>query len=122
MIRKRRDRLQVAIIANQLATPGLGSWMAGHRIAGGGQLVLAVTGFVLYVVYFVRLMGNLVATAGRGNGADAPPSWLWQSALVLFGVAWLWAGVTSVQMAVELWRRRGRESDEDSAPPRLDAS
>ena len=41
---------------NQLATPGLGSLIAGRRLAGGGQLLLSLSGFVLVTVWFWRLM------------------------------------------------------------------
>jgi len=43
-------------LVNQLATPGLGSLMAGRWIAGIGQLALALAGFVMVVVWFFEVM------------------------------------------------------------------
>lgn len=116
-----RDRLQVAIVINQLATPGLGSWVAGRRIAGAGQLVLALVGFALYVVYFGFVIRNTVEVARTGVPPPSPPDAWWHWALGLFGIAWVWAGVTSTQLALELRRRRstGAASGPPSLPPRL---
>lgn len=114
--RRRRDRLQVAIVINQLATPGLGSWIAGHRLAGAGQLILACAGFVLFVGYFVLLVVASWRASELGTELALPPSVWWKSGLVWFGIAWLWAGVTSLQMFAELRRRAAASPAE---PPRL---
>ena len=44
------------MLANQFATPGLGSLMAGRWIAGSGQLALAVAGCVMVIVWFFKVM------------------------------------------------------------------
>ena len=116
--RRWRDSLEVAIIVNQLATPGLGSWMAGHRIAGAGQLFLSCAGFGLYVVFFGMILRGLWAAMNGGPEVPPPASFWWQDALILFGIAWLWAGFTSIQLALEL-RRRRRTLPPRVSPPRI---
>jgi len=96
----RRDRLQIAIVINQLATPGLGSWIAGHRIAGAGQLTLAIAGFLYFLVNCIRLVTDSVNAATQGNAPPPFPEQAVKLTLLLFGIAWLWSGITSLQ----LWR------------------
>ncbi len=98
----RRDRLQLAIIINQLATPGLGSWIAGHRIAGAGQLAFSILGFLDLLIRCVRLIAGSIRAALDGGAPIPFPFDAWNRALVVFGIAWVWAGFTSIQMAVEL--------------------
>ncbi len=126
-LRRQRDRLQIGIIVNQLATPGLGSWAAGHRLAGAGQLILACTGFALFLVHFTLMMRALWLSAMRGMEPEYPPTALWQRALLIFGVAWVWSGITSIQMYAELRREErrtvqhpgGDDLPASEAPPRL---
>lgn len=114
--RRWRDRLEVAIVINQFATPGLGSWMAGRRVAGAGQLLLSCAGFGMYVVFFGFLLRGLWAAFTGAPEVQPPAAFWWQDALILFGIAWLWAGLTSLQLAAELRRRRRQ------LPPRLSPS
>ena len=86
---------------NLLGTPGLGSLMAGKTVAGAGQLVLAVTGFVLVCVWFYEQV--IVQFYGQmdGNVKVVP---VWQIGLtgaVLFVAAWLWSLVTSLTLLRE---------------------
>jgi hypothetical protein len=103
----RRDRVRLAILLNQLAAPGLGSWWMGYRRAGAGQLALALAGFVLVCWWFA----GVVMGAVRGLMAvDEPIQTLpnvrrLEWGLVLFGLAWLWSGWTSWRM----WQAARRE-------------
>jgi hypothetical protein len=103
---ERRDRLQVAIVINQLATPGLGSWIAGHRLAGAGQLVLACAGFVMSMGFCGLLLVDAWRSAWDGRDPIPPGDFWWQAGLGLFGLAWVWSGVTSLQIWRELRHRR----------------
>ena len=51
-----RTKAKNAVMLNLLATPGLGSLLCRRWIAGSGQLVLAVAGFALIMVWFVKEM------------------------------------------------------------------
>lgn len=86
------------LILNQLATPGLGSWLGGRRIAACGQLLLAGTGFSLIVLWFMRLMIDLVHQL---NGRAVAGGWhrkLGAGGGGLFLLAWLWALCTSLSL------------------------
>lgn len=82
---------------NQLATPGLGSWMAGRRAAGSGQLALAVVGFILVIAWLAELFLQTAAEVLE----DTPPishTWLGVTGVLVFLAAWLWALVTSLDL------------------------
>src|ERR1700690_686027 len=90
-----------AALVNLLATPGLGSLMARRWLAGGGQLALALAGFALFIVWFVKVMIEYYGQIG----SDAPiTSVHWKMAVVgtaLFIVAWLWSAITSLSLMRE---------------------
>ncbi len=45
-----------ALAINQGATPGLGSYLAGHRGVGLLQMALSVSGFIVIMVWFWELL------------------------------------------------------------------
>lgn len=105
----RRDRAQVAAVLNLLATPGLGSWAAGHRRVGGAQMLLAFTGFTLFLIYFARLFIRTWNVLTGELSLEIQTTGHWQIALALFAAAWLWSAYTSIQ----IWR----EPLPDAPPP-----
>ena len=91
-----------ASLLNQLATPGLGSLVAGRWIAGIGQLVLSLTGFVLVMVWFVQEMkryygqiGQMFGTTTTYQPVGLTNLWLGTG---LFALAWVWSLVTSFSL------------------------
>jgi hypothetical protein len=107
-----------AVLVNQLATPGLGSLMSGRWLAGIGQLVLAVSGFILVVVWFFAVMIQYYGQV-TGDTVVRPVGWIGETGAILFVAAWLWALVTSVSLL------RAAPADGPveprPAPPRLTA-
>jgi len=105
-----------AALVNQLATPGLGSLMAGRWVAGVGQLVLAVAGFVMVVVWFFAVMIQYYGQVA-GNVPARPVGWLGEIGAILFVASWFWALATSLSLL------RQAKADEaagvKSEPPRL---
>ncbi len=98
-----------AALVNQLATPGLGSLMAGRWVAGIGQLALAVAGFVMVVVWFFKVM---IQYYGQVTG-DVPAHPVWRigvAGAILFVASWFWALVTSVSLL------RAAKPDEPTEP------
>src|SRR5665213_1755067 len=93
-----RPKARNAALMNLLATPGLGSLMAGRLIAGVGQLGLSVSGFVVVLVWFVREMVPYYSLMF----SDQPEHAIGYKMLVVgaaeFALAWLWSLVTSVSL------------------------
>lgn len=116
-MRSRRDRLFLAIVGNLLATPGLGSWAAGHRIAGAGQLITVCSGFALFLVHFARLMRTTWDAALDGLNAPPLSSDLLHLSLGIMGVAWLWSAITSVQIYLTIRRLAHDEAQALANPP-----
>jgi len=103
-----------AALVNQLATPGLGSLMAGNWIAGMGQLLLAVAGFVLVVRWFFETMIQLYDQID-GDATSHSVAGIGETGAVLFIIAWFWALVTSVSL-------RLRAKSEEAARPQTGTS
>jgi hypothetical protein len=107
-----RTTARNSFLVNQLATPGLGSLMAGRYLAGVGQLLLALIGFGLVLAWFVALMTQVFQQAD----GDVPPksvAWLGESGAATFVAAWLWALVTSLNLL-----RAARANEAQMPPPR----
>jgi hypothetical protein len=85
-------------LVNLAATPGLGSLLARRIIAGIGQLLLALVGFVLIVGWMFELFHRVYL---QQFGEAVPPDlsgWMWKWGLLLFGAGWLWSLVTSLSL------------------------
>jgi hypothetical protein len=109
-----RSRARNCILLNQLATPGLGSIMAGRRLAGAGQLLVAVAGFVMicgwFAVVAMNNYNNLV-----NDSPPQPSGWLGGAGAITFAASWLWALVTSL----EIHHSVQPDADPPGVPPRL---
>ncbi len=74
--------------------------MAGRRLAGIGQLLLAIAGFVMVIAWFVLLALQTYQQLVN----DAPPksvAWLGMAGAVTFIAAWFWSLVTSLSVLRE---------------------
>jgi 4a-hydroxytetrahydrobiopterin dehydratase len=89
-----------AALLNQLATPGLGSMVAGRWIEGLGQLILAITGFVLIMWWFVQVMHQLYGQI-NGDVVVQPVGKYLALGSTIFVVSWLWSLVTSLSLLRE---------------------
>ena len=111
-----RARAWTCLLTNLFATPGLVSLMARRVFAGVGQLLLALAGFVLIVVWFFEVMIQYYGQV-TGDVPARPVGWIGEIGAILFVASWLWALVTSIS----LWRQA--ESDEraelKTVPPRM---
>lgn len=106
--------------------PGAGSLVAG-RVSGYAQLVLAVGGMALTLVFGARFIVWYIANWGRFHGATSDPlsalADLWHVlrwavlGIGVFFVGWLWALMTSYGIVLS-----ARRSESASVPPRLDRS
>lgn len=98
----RRSSGWTALVINLGATPGLGSFVAGHRWVGVAQMTLAVAGFVIFMGWFWKLAQGSWESLETGHPASLPP---WRGlvlGLSLFGGAWLWSLATSLRILRDL--------------------
>jgi len=105
-----------ATLLNLLATPGLGSVMGRRWIAGGGQLLLAIVGFTLFLVWFVKEMTQFYGQI-NGDVEVRPVGKYLAAGLVLFGAAWIWSAVTSLSLLREAAADKQRALENFAAPP-----
>ena len=111
-----RAKARNAALLNQLATPGLGSILCGRWIAGGGQLLLAVAGFILVAVWFFE---EVIPYYGMmfGDQPRLPGFKMLAVGGDLFAVAWLWSAVTSFSLLREAAADKQRALKNFAAPP-----
>ena len=108
-----RSAARNAVLVNLLATPGLGSLMAGRWIAGVGQLIVALAGFVLVLVWFFEVMIQYYGQVS-GNVPVRPVGWIGETGAILFVASWFWALVTSISLLREA---NAAHPEESGAPP-----
>ena len=116
-LRLSRARVVSCVLVNQCATPGLGSLGARRAVAGTGQLLLALAGFLLIVGWMYELFRR---SALQQLGEPVPPwtyGWMGRWGLILFGAGWLWALVTSISLFRQVKAEEAMEAR--SVPPRL---
>lgn len=116
-------RARNAALMNLLATPGLGSLMAGRWLAGTGQLLLALAGFVLIMIWFIRI---IVPYYGLMFSDHPAPPVNWKTAIagvIVFGVSWIWSLFTSISLMRAASREKTTALETFAAPtPKLDES
>jgi len=104
LARKKISRAQArnAALLNQLGTPGLGSLLARRWVEGVLQLLLFLTGFVLFCIWAIR---NLIQYY-QMMFKDAPPAAVNGGRLFGIGIgicvlAWFWSLLTSFSLLRE---------------------
>ena len=112
-----RERLLTCILINQLATPGLGSLLARRKLAGAGQLLLALGGAGLLVLWVGLLSYRLTMAELGGTAVRPAPDWMWQWGLGLFIASWFWALATS--FGLWLQARQSDSANHFAAPPKI---
>jgi hypothetical protein len=102
-----RGAAMACVGINLLATPGLGTIIAGRFFVGALQLLVACAGFCLIIGWFYYLFQATLELAPTGH------AWMWQSGLAFFAAGWLGA----------LWSSLGivREA-KSTIPPKLDGT
>lgn len=100
-------------LLNQFGTPGLGSFLAGHRFVGTGQILLFLIGFALFMVWFIKTAIQSYKVLVEG----VPPQsagWFGKAGVLTCAAAWLWALVTSLRIL-----RDAKGTEPPAVPPRL---
>ena len=100
MAEKLRNRSMgwTALAINLGATPGLGSFVAGHRVVGVFQMGLSVSGFIAILAWFWELLRGAWESVQAGGSISWPPAQALIVGCALFAGAWLWSLVTSLQI------------------------
>lgn len=119
------SRARTVLVLNQFATPGLGSLMAGFYLVGTLQLLFALAGFTLLMVWVVLLL-KTAYTIMQSSGEPETPHILGWMGLGNFLFAWGWSWFTSLKVLREAqrahraaWEAAAPPAD-GSVPPRLD--
>jgi len=110
-------RAWTCLLTNLLGTPGLGSLMARRFIAGIGQLLLALAGFVLMVGWIFEMCHRIYL---RQLDEAVPPDssgWMWKWGLICFGASWLWSLATSLSLLRQA--KADGQIEPKSVPPRM---
>src|ERR1017187_3392910 len=111
-----RARAWTCILTNLCATPGLGSLMGRRFFAGTGQLLLALAGFGLIVIWLFEFFHRIYL---QQLDEPLPPNtsnWMGKWGLICFVASWLWSLVTSLSL---LWQAKAAEpAGPQSLPPR----
>lgn len=93
-----RKRIIGCVLLNLAATPGLGTYLARRRIVGSLQLVLSVSGFMLVMIWFYKLV--IVQFYGQmtGDVEVKPVGSIGLLGAALFALAWFWSLATSLDL------------------------
>jgi 4a-hydroxytetrahydrobiopterin dehydratase len=107
-----------ATFLNLLGTPGLGSLIARRWIAGTGQLLLFLTGFVLFCMWALNV---IVGYYRQGFSNEPAPVGHWGhiglTGVALCVVAWCWSAVTSFSLLRSASAAGQRSLENFAAPP-----
>ena len=96
-----------AALLNQFATPGLGSLIAGRWLAGSGQLLVFLAGFVIYCAWFIKSLKQYYSLMYSDAPIENPGlSRLAWTGVAICAAAWLWSLVTSISLIREASRAR----------------
>ena len=104
------------LLINQLATPGLGSIMAGRVWPGIAQLTLAAAGCGLVIAWFAQVSVQVYKQFTAGEESH-PSGRLGQIGAAVFVLAWLWALSSSLDIL-----RAARGTEASQTPPRLNGT
>ena len=109
-----------ALVLNLATTPGLGSFLAGRRAVGIVQMLVAVSGFVVLMLWFWDLARQFWSLLQSGDGAVQPDLRQLVVGGGLFGGAWLWSLWTSISILRQSKRDSSSTSPfgTSSPPPR----
>jgi 4a-hydroxytetrahydrobiopterin dehydratase len=86
-----------AMLMNLAGTPGLGSLMGRRWFEGTLQLLLAIIGFVLALVWFFKLMAGEI----DGNIDLHAVAKIGLAGMTLFILAWVWSLITSLSLVAK---------------------
>lgn len=105
------NKVRMAVLINQCATPGLGSLMGARYVAGTGQLLLALAGAGFILAWFANVL-KVAYTIMESTGEPEMRHWMGILGFGLLTLSWLWAWVTSLSLLREARRNVQRKHEE----------
>jgi TM2 domain-containing membrane protein YozV len=105
-----RARAVSCLLVNLAATPGLGSLLARRIFAGIGQLLLALAGFGLIVVWMFELFLHMTYQQLGEPVLPRVHDGMLRWGLICFIASWLWSLATSISLL------RQAKNDEAAGP------
>jgi 4a-hydroxytetrahydrobiopterin dehydratase len=93
-----------AALMNLLATPGLGSLLCRRWVAGTGQLLLALAGCALILVWFFREMTSYYGMMFSAGAPNQPNVKILEAGGILLAASWFWSLATSISLLREASR------------------
>src|SRR5580658_4341629 len=110
------DRAWAYVLLN-ISVPGWGSWKAGRKVAGFGEMFILVVCLFLLGLWFLKYMNRIFQSEVGDTLPPIPPNWLWQWGIGLYVVSLVWTIVTSVSVIREA---RAYEAEaRRNTPPKL---
>ena len=108
-----RDRAWSFVMLN-LSVPGWGSYKAGRKFAGIGELIIVFSGLLLLFTWMLGWM-NLMVQSELGDVVPPPPAaWLWKWGLICIGISCIWTVVTCISL---MRHARAYEAELRKNPP-----
>ena len=111
-----RDRAWAYVLLN-ISVPGWGSWKAGRKIAGFGELFILLAGLYLLGTWFYEWMNRIIESEMGETLPPVPANWLWQWGIGLYVVSVIWTIVTGVSLIREA--KAHKAGIQRNTPPRL---
>jgi hypothetical protein len=96
-MKKNGNRTARNALLNLLAMPGLGSLLAGRKVAGTGQIIFVTGGSVMLFVWLFKVLAQYYGLM-FGDVQPQAVGWIGETGGALFAVSWLWAAVTSFSL------------------------
>lgn len=111
-----RDRAWACLILN-LSFPGWGSWKAGRKLAGIGEMLIVFAGLLLMGDWFIQWMNRIIQSELDEALPPVPSARLWRWGVGLIAVSCVWTVVTCISI---LQQARAHEKEmSQNAPPKL---
>jgi hypothetical protein len=116
--RPKRSTAANCLIVNQLATPGLGSLMAGRFVAGTVELTLSLLGFGFVMGWFFQIFMQYYRQMNELPPQPPPYPWMGKAGVIIFAAAWLLSWITSLSVLRES-RRNEAAQPPPAVPPKI---
>lgn len=96
-MKKHNERHAYNALLNIFAFPGLGTLRSGRRLEGTCQIMLVLTGSALILLWLYKLLSQYYGLMFSDEKPE-PVGWIGITGGVIFGVSWVWAGITSLSL------------------------